>query len=114
MSQVASAGTCFTNFQAYHKGRELAGCSDGLQRALFSAGFQAEMFPDFCTLKSALREVETVFSPVLLFFCYEVQPPLASASPQSENGGLIYCSVRLQYRATGCTVLKNKIIDINR
>ena len=86
MSQVASAGTCFTNFQAYHKGRELAGCSDGLQRALFSAGFQAEMFPDFCTLKSALREVETVFSPVLLF-CYEVQPPLASASHLSRRTG---------------------------
>ena len=42
----------------------------------------------FCHI-SALREVETVFSPVsLLLLRYEVQPPLAGASPQSENGEL--------------------------
>ena len=26
--------------------------------------------------------------PFLYYFCYGVQPPLAGASPQSENGGL--------------------------
>ena len=60
----------------------------------FLCGISAEISQrDFCTLKSALMGGRNRFLARFYTLCYGVQAPLAGASPQSENGGLIHVHI---------------------
>ena len=83
--------------------RRQAGCSDGLQRALFSAGFQPRFQPRFLyPQKRSDGRLKPFSRPFLYFMLRSTGPPRWRVSSVGERGAnikyttivkVIYCTV---------------------
>ena len=65
--------------------------------------FRCHFYPATSILSQKRSEgaLKPFSRPFFTFFCYEVQPPLASASPQLENGGLqVHRTKKIRFKYT--------------